>query len=117
VFKGVISKSQDQDIISMMSEQYQERDLAKENMERMKPMLKAVYEMCQAEGWKNYIKPFLERHGNPAQLFECLRNPDKRFEVEAPRVEAFAQILNYINSLEKTYASILKAGEKDKNAE
>jgi len=109
MFKGVINKSQDQDIITMMSGQYQEKNLAQENLERMKPLLKAVYQMCQTEGWKKYIKPFLERHGNPAQLFECLRNPEKRFEVEAPRIEAFAQILNYINSLEKTYVTMLNS--------
>jgi len=107
MYKGQISKTNDQDFLEILNKQYpDEFSNLKENLKRLTPMLKAVYDMCQTEGWKVYIKPFLERQGDPRVLFTCIGDA-KKFEQEAPRVLAFNQILNYINSIEKTANSVI----------
>lgn len=93
-------------------------DSVRENLEKMRPMIKAIRAMAETEGWKMYVQPFLEKQKNSTKILELVKaGQDAR--AEAGKTEAFVSILNLVNSFLRTGDSLDKmdAAEEQKRAD
>lgn len=80
-------------------------DSVMDNLEKMRPMITQIAAVAETQGWKNYIQPFLERRRNPEALLQLIEE-GKDARVEAAQIKAFSAILNLVNSMTRTKASL-----------
>jgi hypothetical protein len=80
-------------------------DSVKDNLEKMKPMIKAVREMAATDGWSMYVAPFLEKKRNPTRILEMIEKGEDA-KTEAGFVKLATSLLNMVNSILRTGASL-----------
>ena len=80
-------------------------DSVKDNLEKMKPMIKAIREMAATEGWSMYVAPFLEKKRNPTRILEMIEKGEDA-KTEAGFVKLATSLLNMVNSILRTGASL-----------
>lgn len=80
-------------------------DSVKDNLEKMRPMIKAVREMAATEGWSMYMAPFLEKKRNPARILEMIEKGEDA-KTEAGFVKLSTILLNLVNGTLRTGASL-----------
>jgi len=91
-------------------------DSVKDNLEKMKPMIKAIREMAATEGWSMYVAPFLEKKRNPTRILEMIEKGEDA-KTEAGFVKLATSLLNMVNSILRTGASLdrVLAEKKDED--
>lgn len=86
-------------------------DSVRDNLERMKPMIKAVREMAAMDGWTMYLAPFLEQKRNPARILEMIeKGEDAR--AEAGLVKLATALLNLVGTILRSGASLDRLADK-----
>jgi hypothetical protein len=92
-------------------------DSVMDNLEKMRPMIKAVRDMAAMDGWKLYVAPFLEKKRNPARILEMIEKGEDA-KTEAGFVKLATSLLNLVGSILRTGDSMDRAAaEKEaKNA-
>jgi hypothetical protein len=80
-------------------------DSVKDNLEKMKPMIKAIREMAATEGWSMYVAPFLEKKRNPTRILEMIEKGEDA-KTEAGFVKLATSLLNLVSSILRTGASL-----------
>ena len=93
-------------------------DSVKDNLEKMRPMIKAIREMAATEGWSMYMAPFLEKKRNPARILEMIEKGEDA-KTEAGFVKLASAMLNLVGTLLRSGASLdkLVADNKDEDVE
>lgn len=80
-------------------------DSVKDNLEKMRPMIKAIREMAATEGWSMYMAPFLEKKRNPARILEMIEKGEDA-KTEAGFVKLSTALLNLVSGILRTGASL-----------
>jgi hypothetical protein len=80
-------------------------DSVKDNLENMRPMIKAIRETAATDGWCLYIAPFLEKKRNPARILEMIEKGEDA-KTEAGFVKLATSLLNLVSSILRTGASL-----------
>lgn len=91
---------------------YDSPDVVKDNLDKLRPMIMAVKETTETAGWRDYIKPFLEKRGDARKLLEIIRKGEDPKQ-DAAKIEAFVEFLNYVNSLVRSAESLARMATKD----
>ena len=84
-------------------------DMVRENLERLRPLITAVRNMADTPGWRDYIKPYLEKQGNPMALVEAVKKKEDTSLLVA-KIEVAQGLLNYVNSMVRSANSLAKLG-------
>lgn len=87
-------------------------DSVKDNLEKMRPMIKAIREMAATEGWSMYVAPFLEKKRNPGRILEMIEKGEDA-KTEAGFVKLATSLLNMVNSILRTGVSLDKLAAAD----
>lgn len=80
-------------------------DSVMSNLDRFRPMVKAIREMAQMDGWSKYVQPMLEKRRNPTKLLAMIKE-GKDVKTEAAVMEAYGGLLNLVGSILRTGDSI-----------
>jgi hypothetical protein len=80
-------------------------DSVKDNLEKMRPMIKAIREMAATEGWSLYMAPFLEKKRSPVRILEMIEKGEDA-KTEAGFVKLATSLLNLVSSILRTGASL-----------
>ena len=72
------------------------RAALKKRTGQLQQMAEKIKAMAETSGWREVVRPFLEKHGDPARLFG--KKPE---EVAAlsPKVEAYYRLLKLVDSM------------------
>jgi hypothetical protein len=80
-------------------------DSVKDNLEKMRPMIKAIREMVATDGWSLYVAPFLEKKRNPTRILEMIEKGEDA-KTEAGFVKLATALLNLVGTIVRSGISL-----------
>jgi hypothetical protein len=95
-------------------------DSVMDNLEKMRPMISDIAQMAETPGWKNWIRPFLERRRDTSKLIQMIEE-GKDVRIEAAQIKAYGSLLNLVGSMTRTKSSLdtmaaVRAAKENVNA-